>query len=97
MQQPPPLLELSLCCILDHVSKISFKFLDALPDHLLLELFEGVLARGKLNERLLDQFQAVARKSEVLAQRIEELNLQPLPPLPGALGRPWLGDKPSLF
>lgn len=96
---PPSLMALSFEVLLAHVHTLSCGAVTSLPEHVQLGLFEGVLARGKLTERLLDVFVEAARRSESepLARRIQSLNLRPLPPRPTNSRARWLGEDPSWY
>ena len=93
----PSLQALSFDALLTNVASMTGEHVSALPEHVQLELFEGVLARGALNETVLDIFQQAARKCAPLAARIRRLNLKPLPPRPTATRIRWLGDTPSWY
>lgn len=95
----PSLMELSFDVLLANVATLSSDAVAALPEHVQLALFEGVLARGMLNESLLDVFTEAARSSSSspLEQRIRSLNLRPLPPRPTNARARWLGDNPSWY
>jgi len=97
MPTPPSLQELSFDAVLTHVSSLTGDHVSSLPEHFQLELFEGVLARGALNENVLCIFQEAARKCAPLATRIKSLRLKPLPPRPIASRNRWLGDTPSWY
>ena len=97
MPTPPSLQALSFDALLANVSSMMGEHVSALPEHVQLELFEGVLARGALNETVLGIFQEAARKCAPLAARIRSLNLKPLPPRPPATRNRWLGDNPSWY
>jgi hypothetical protein len=97
MPTPPSLQALSFDALLANVSSMTGEHVSALPEHVQLELFEGVLARGALNETVLGIFQEAARKCAPLAARIRSLNLKPLPPRPPATRNRWLGDNPSWY
>ena len=62
-----------------------------LPEDFILALFEGILARGMLNEAIFDTFEEVAQRggNGRLEERIRELNIRRLPPLPKST-REWL-------
>ena len=97
MPTPPSLVELSFETLLPNVASLSGEALASLPEHLQISLFEGVLARGMLNEHILDAFHRAARDNDALARRIASLNLRPLPPRPPNARPRWLGDKPSWY
>ena len=93
----PTLMSLSFEVVLANVSALSGDALATLPEHVQLGLFEGVLARGALNESILEVFVHAAATAATLAQRIEGLNLRPLPPRPTNSNVRWLGDNPSWY
>ena len=97
MPTPPSLVELSFGTLLANVASLSGEALASLPEHLQISLFEGVLARGMLNEHILDAFHRAARDNDALARRIASLNLRPLPPRPPNARPRWLGDNPSWY
>lgn len=97
MPTPPSLVELSFETLLANVASLSGEALASLPEHLQISLFEGVLARGMLNEHILDAFHRAARDNDALARRIASLNLRPLPPRPPNARPRWLGDNPSWY
>lgn len=71
----PSLLQLSFGVLLANVSTLSGDAISSLPEHVQLGLFDGVLARGMLNEALLDVFVEAARCSSApstLEQRIRQ-------------------------
>ena len=67
------------------------------PEERLLALLEETLALGRLTPRTAELFLAVAPKHPQLAALLASLQLRPVPPLPVASGRPWLGDQPHLW
>lgn len=79
MPTPPSLQELSFASLLGNVNSLTGAHVSSLPEHVQLELFEGVLARGALNEKVLRTFQEAARACPTLAARIQSLGLKPLP------------------
>ena len=100
----PSLVELSFQVLLTNVNKLSSDAVAALPEHVQLGLFDGVLGLGKLNEALLDTFMEAARCSSSsssspspLEQRIRSLNIRPLPPRPPATRTRWLGENPTWY
>ena len=97
MPTPPSLQELSFASLLGNVNYLTGAHVSSLPEHVQLELFEGVLARGALNEKVLRTFQEAARACPTLAARIQSLGLKPLPPRPTATRARWLGDNPSWY
>ena len=60
MPTPPSLQALSFDALLANVVSMTGEHVSALPEHVQLELFEGVLARGALNETVLGIFQEAA-------------------------------------
>ena len=96
MPTPPSLQALSFDALLANVVSMTGEHVSALPEHVQLELFEGVLARGALNETVLGIFQEAARKCAPLAARIRSLNWAS-PPRPTATRNRWLGDTPSWY
>ncbi|XP_018480750.1 uncharacterized protein LOC130500776 [Raphanus sativus] len=66
MRNPPPpsLLSLTVKAAVLNISRIND--LSHLPDHIVLDLFEGILKAGKLNERVLRVFMASGNE-DVLA------------------------------
>ena len=97
MPTPPSLVELSFETLLANVASLSGEALASLPEHLQISLFEGVLAKGKLDEHILAAFHRAARDNDALARRIASLNLRPLPPRPPNARPRWLGDTPSWY
>jgi hypothetical protein len=67
------------------------------PEECLLALLDATLALGRLTPRTADMFLAVAPQHPRLAAALVSLQLRPVPPLPLAAGRPWLGDQPHLW
>lgn len=97
MPTPPSLQELSFQSLLANVGSLTSAHVSSLPEHVQLTLFDGVLAKGALNENVLRVFQQAARTCAPLFARIESLNLKPLPPRPTATRARWLGDNPSWY
>ena len=91
MPSPPSLVEISFETVLVNIQRIPSEALVGLPDDFILALFEGILARGMLNEAIFDTFEEVAQRggNGRLEERIRELNIRRLPPLPKST-REWL-------
>lgn len=70
-----------------------------LPEELLLQLLQLVIARGKLTPKVAAAFSAVAdaRRHGELRAFIVALQLRDPPPVVATTARSWLGDKPSLY
>tara|TARA_B100000768_G_scaffold179700_1_gene197959 strand:- start:278 stop:556 length:279 start_codon:yes stop_codon:yes gene_type:complete len=90
MPSPPSLVEISFETLLVNIQRIPSEALETLPEQFVTELFEGVLARGMLNEPIFDTFELVAKTNERLDERIRTLNIRRLPPLPAKMTREWL-------
>ena len=72
MPTPPSLVELSFETLLANVASLSGEALASLPEHLQISLFEGVLAKGKLDEHILAAFhRARARQRRPRAENRE--------------------------
>ena len=91
MPSPPSLVEISFETVLVNIQRIPSEALVGLPEDFILALFEGILARGMLNEAIFDTFEDVAQRggNGRLEERIRELNIRRLPPLPKNT-REWL-------
>jgi hypothetical protein len=70
MPSPPSLVEISFETVLVNIQRIPSEALETLPEQFVTELFEGVLARGMLNEPIFDTFELVAKTNERLDERI---------------------------
>ena len=90
MPSPPSLVEISFETVLVNIQRIPSEALETLPEQFVTELFEGVLARGMLNEPIFDTFELVAKTNERLDERIRTLHIRRLPPLPAKMTREWL-------
>lgn len=89
----PSLLDIALAALLSSIQKQDT--LGKLPEHLALELFEGVLASGKLTPQVLVLF--VATQHAAVLERIAMLNIQTPPPVLKTGRMSWLGDNSRLF
>ena len=69
----------------------------AWPEECLLALLSATLALGRLTPRTAELFLAVAPQHARLAAALASLRLQPVPAVPVAAGRPWLGDQSRLW
>ncbi|KAK9836000.1 hypothetical protein WJX81_005180 [Elliptochloris bilobata] len=85
------LLQISLESLASNISRVTT--LHGLPEELLVELFEAVLSKGKLQPRVLSLFEETGQ--DLLLARISTLNLQPLPVVLPLTRNAWLGEKPN--
>jgi hypothetical protein len=67
--------------------------MDALPEDVQMNLFEGVLFQGKLNVQILQLFVVASRATELLGEKINSLKLEALPLLLQNIGNEWPGRK----
>jgi|Transcript_8540 hypothetical protein len=89
----PTLLQLSFDVLLSHVQDLTPEQMDALPEDVQMNLFEGVLFQGKLNVQILQLFVVASRATELLGEKINSLKLEALPLLLQNIGNEWPGRK----
>ena len=65
MPSPPSLVEISFETVLVNIQRIPSEALETLPEQFVTELFEGVLARGMLNEPIFDTFEFTSQYPSV--------------------------------
>eukprot|EP00898_Chlorokybus_atmophyticus_P001352 jgi/Chlat1/2217/Chrsp17S02552 len=83
--EPPSLWELSFRCVVHNIHHVSD--LSSYPEDVVLGLFKGILAAGKLSEPVLQKFLATGHIEVHLL--VEKLNIRPLPPLINERCKPY--------
>ena len=89
---PQSLFELCFGVLLKNVPNISPVELSSLPEHVLLELFDGILVRGMLNEQTLELFVKASVTTKTLEERIRSFNFYSLPPRQRIIRDRWWGE-----
>lgn len=89
-QKQLQLKSLSELCLLTLAQNIrKTPSLSGLPEYLVKDLFERVLAQGRLTPQVLETFERTGHKS--VLDHIEGLNIQQLPPVLPITHKKWLG------